>query len=129
MDSKWRFFRGQTTGKERFEGPFDTHWRRDRANSIHCWGRYAANEEIAAYIKDTIEDELDLTDQTPMSFDVPAGKTRHCIVTFEKPRALKKFDVEVEVFRDHIWRLHYEKQGQTWVNSTNTTLIKYSGRG
>ena len=91
--------------------------------------RYAANEEIAMYIEDAVENQLKLKDETPVNFEVPAHGTRHYIVTFEKPRPLSKFDVYVDVFRDVTWCLRYEKQNGTWVNWTNTVVRKYKGRG
>jgi hypothetical protein len=91
--------------------------------------RYAANEEVAAYIEDALEDELHLTEETPMAFEVPSHGTKHDIATFERPLALTAFDVDVEVFSGRAWRLHYERQGRTWINSANREVIKYDGRG
>jgi C4-dicarboxylate transporter/malic acid transport protein len=91
--------------------------------------RHAANEEIAAYIEDAVEDELHLTEETPMTFQVPAHATKHDIATFEKPPAVTAFDVDVEVFDGRSWQLHYEQHGQTWVNSANREVVKYGGRG
>ena len=91
--------------------------------------RYAANEEIAAYVEDAVETELGVTDETPITFKVPAGGIKHYIAVFEKPSGLTAFDVTVDVFEGHAWRLRYEKQGNAWVNSTNAVITTYRGRG
>ena len=81
------------------------------------------------YIEDAVENQLNLTDETPMTFRVPAHGTRHYLVTFEEPQALTGFDVDVDVCRDITWRLHYEEQNGAWVNWANTLVNKYKGRG
>ncbi len=91
--------------------------------------RYPANEEIAAYIEDAVEDELGVADETPMAFEVPPHGTKHYIVTFEKPDVLTAFDVDVDVFQSRSWRLHYEKSEDAWLNPSNEIVVKYGGRG
>lgn len=88
--------------------------------------RRPANEEIAAYIEDSVENETGFISQTPFSFSIPAHTTRHYIATFEKPRELAEFDVLIELSDNQGWLLHYENTGTGWVNPTNSLLRKTS---
>ena len=90
---------------------------------------YSANEEISMYIEDKIENELKITDETPITYSIPPDVTKHYIVTFEKPHALKRFYVDLDVFRDVTLRIHYETKGEKWVNYENELIKKYKGRG
>ena len=91
--------------------------------------RYAANEEIAAYVEDAVEDKLQVTDETAMAFPVAGGETRDYIAAFEKPPDCTAFDVDVDVFTGHTWRLHFERKGEAWVNTVNRLETTYNGRG
>lgn len=84
--------------------------------------RRAANEEIAAYIEDAVEENLGLTTQVPMAFTVPGGETKHYLTVFEKPPTMECFNVDIELLQGYGWRLHYEDRGQGWVNVKNTLL-------
>jgi len=90
---------------------------------------YSANEEIAMYIEDRLEDKLKVNDETSITYKISPDITKHYIVTFEKPQALDRFYVDVDVFRDTTLRIHYEKKGETWVNYENELIQKYKGRG
>jgi len=91
--------------------------------------RYSANEEISMYIEDEVENELKLSDETPMTYKISPNVTKHYIVTFEKPKPLAHFYVDVDVFRDVTLRICYEKKGNSWINSKNELIKKYKGRG
>lgn len=91
--------------------------------------RYSANEEIAMYIEDGLENKLKVEDQTPITFEIPPNATKHYIVTFEKPQLLDNFCVDVDVFRDATLRLHYIKEDEEWSNYSNELVRKYNGRG
>ena len=91
--------------------------------------RYAANEEIAAYLENVIEDELGVTDETAMAFSIGPGVTKHDIATFRKPPRCSGFDVYVELFEEKIWRLHYKIQEETWLTTQSKIEMKYHGRG
>ena len=90
---------------------------------------YSANEEISMYIEDRLEDELKINDETPITYKISPDITKHYIVTFEKPQHLDSFYVDVDTFRDTTLRIHYEKKGETWVNTKNELIKKYKGRG
>jgi len=89
--------------------------------------RQSANEEIAMYIEDQLEDRLQAQDQTPISFCIPPGARRHYIVVFEKPPHLQSFYVQVDImdiWQDHCLRIHYRKTADgtgnpVWVNNRN----------
>ena len=91
--------------------------------------RYSANEEISMYIEDEVENELKLSDETPMTYKISPNVTKHYIVTFEKPEPLTHFYVDVDVFRDVTLRIYYEKKSDSWINSENELIKKYKGRG
>ncbi|MBN1365253.1 MAG: hypothetical protein JW976_10655 [Syntrophaceae bacterium] len=91
--------------------------------------RYSANEEIAMYIEDEIENQLRIEAQTPMSFRMSPHNTKHYLVTFEKPPAIKAFIVDVDIFRDVTLRIYYKKEGQTWIHYKNEFVKSYRGRG
>jgi len=91
--------------------------------------RYSANEEIAMYIEDALENEFKAEDQTPITFEIHPNATKHYIVTFEKPHSLDNFCVDVDVFRDVTLRLHYKKEDGEWSNYSNELVRKYKGRG
>ena len=91
--------------------------------------RYSANEEIAMYIESDVENKLKVNDETPITFKIPPDVTKHYIVTFEKPHSLKKFYVDVDVFRDVALRIHYKKENGSWVNYKNEFAKKFKGRG
>jgi len=91
--------------------------------------RYSANEEIAMYIEDRLEDKLKANDEVSITYKISPDVTKHYIVTFEKPQALDHFYVDVDVFRGVTLRVHYEKKGETWVNYENELIEKYKGRG
>jgi len=91
--------------------------------------RYSANEEISMYIEDELEDNLGIIDQTPISFEISPGAVKHYVVTFEKPRSLDNFYVDVDVFRDVTLRINYKKEGANWINYKNGLVKKYKGRG
>jgi len=91
--------------------------------------RYAANEEIAAYVEDAVEQRLGVTDETGMSFRIPAHASRQYIAAFETPPSMAAFDVDVDVFQGRSWRLHYEKHADAWVNVGSEVVGGYSGRG
>jgi len=91
--------------------------------------RYAANEEIAMYIEDGVEKKLTFKDQTPITFKIAPGTTKHYIVTFEKPRECKKFYVDIDMYEDMSLRIHYRKEDTTWTNYQNEWIHKYNGRG
>jgi len=91
--------------------------------------RYAANEEIAMYIEDDVEDELKVTDETSMSYKITSGSTKHYIATFEKPDSLDKFYIDVNIFRDVTVRIHYKKENGFWNNCKNEFVNNYKGRG
>ena len=91
--------------------------------------RYSANEEISMYIEDNVENKLKVKDQTPISFELPPDATRHYLVTFEKPRSMDNFFVDVDVFRDATLRIYYKKEGVAWVNYKSELINKYKGRG
>jgi hypothetical protein len=91
--------------------------------------RYLANEEISIYIEDSLENKIKAEDQTPISFEISPNDTKHYIATFEKPRSLKKFYVDVDIFRDVTLRIYYEKENDFWKNYKNEFIKKYKGRG
>jgi len=91
--------------------------------------RYSANEEIAMYIEDGLENKLKVEDEIPITFKVAPNNTGHYIVTFEKPNSLDNFYVDVDVFRDVTLRLYYEKENGIWKNYKNELVKKYEGRG
>lgn len=91
--------------------------------------RYSANEEIAMYIEDKVENELGVNDETPITYKIPPNAIKHYIVTFEKPKLLDSFYVDVDVFRDATLLIHYKKEGGVWVNYDNDLIKKYKGRG
>ncbi|MDP8260298.1 MAG: hypothetical protein P9L96_04790 [Candidatus Gygaella obscura] len=91
--------------------------------------RYSANEEISMYIEDEVENELGVTDETSMSYNISSGATKHYIATFEKPEDLNYFYIDVDIFRDNTLRLHYDKKEGIWINSRNELIEKYKGRG
>ena len=91
--------------------------------------RYSVNEEISMYIEDEVENELELTDETSMSYKISPDDTKHYIVTFEKPQILNHFYIDVNVFRDNTLRIYYEKKDGAWVNSESELIKKYKGRG
>jgi len=91
--------------------------------------RCSANEEIAMYIEDGLENELKVNDETPITFKISPNTTRHYIVTFEKPQKMKEFYVDVDVFRDVTGRIHYRKENNTWKDYKNELIKKYEGRG
>jgi len=91
--------------------------------------RYSANEEISMYIEDRLENKLQLADQTPITFKLPPDITKHYIVTFEKPYSLNNFNIDLDVFRDVILRLHYKKDNDAWNNYKNELIKQYKGRG
>jgi len=90
---------------------------------------YSANEEIAMYIEDRLEDELRVNDETSITYKISPGTIKHYIVTFEKAQSLDSFYVDVDVFRDVALRIHYEKKDRVWVNYENELVKKYKGRG
>ena len=90
--------------------------------------RYSANEEIAMYIEDDVEDELGVTDETSMSYNISPGAIKHYIVAFEKPKDLNHFYVDIDIFRDNTLRLYYDKKEGVWMNSKNELINKYKGR-
>ena len=91
--------------------------------------RYSANEEISMYIEDKLEDRLKIEDQTPIAFEISPNTAKNYIVTFEKPKELKRFYVDVDAFRDVTLRIHYEKENGVWINRENELIGKYKGRG
>jgi len=91
--------------------------------------RYSANEEISMYIEDSVENELKLNDETPITYKIPSDATKHYIVTFEKPPLLDSFYIDVDVFRDVTLRIHYRKENGLWDNYNNELVNKYKGRG
>jgi len=91
--------------------------------------RYSANEEIAMYIEDKVENELKINDETPITYKIPPNTIKHYIVAFEKPHSLNDFYVDVDVFRDVTLRLHYKKENGNWSNYSNELVKKYKGRG
>jgi hypothetical protein len=91
--------------------------------------RYSANEEIAMYIEDELENKLNAEDQTPITFEIPPNVTKRYIVAFEKPHLLNHFYVDVDVFRDVTLRLYYNKENEEWSNDSNELVRKYKGRG
>ena len=96
--------------------------------------RQAANEEIAMYIEDALEDRVDAKDQTPITFRILSGKQRHYIVAFEKPPGLERFYVEVDAWQGRCLRIHYRKTADpsgnsVWVNDHNAWAEAYLGRG
>ncbi|MBN1521752.1 MAG: hypothetical protein JW928_04395 [Candidatus Aureabacteria bacterium] len=91
--------------------------------------RYSANEEIAMYIEDGIENQLKIQDQTPMNFKISPNSVKHYLVAFEKPPAITAFTVDVDIFRDVTLRLYYKKEGQIWVHDKNEFVNNYNGRG
>ena len=91
--------------------------------------RYSANEEIAMYIEDGLENRLKANDETPITFKVKPKATKHYIVTFERPKRLEQFSVDVDVFRDVTLRIFYKKENGIWVNCKNALIKKYKGRG
>ncbi len=91
--------------------------------------RYSANEEIAMYIEDGLEKRLKANDETPITFNVPAGSTKHYIVTFERPLGMNQFYVDVDAFRDLTLRIKYRKENGSWRNYKNELVKKYKGRG
>jgi len=91
--------------------------------------RYPANEEISMYIEDELEDKLKVEDETPITFELPPDITKHYIVTFEKPRSLDRFYVDVDIFRDVTARIYYKKEDGFWSNYKNELVNKYKGRG
>jgi hypothetical protein len=84
--------------------------------------RRAANEEIASYIEDAVEEDLGLTTQVPMSFTVPSGETKHYLAVFEYAPSMKHFGVDIKLFQGYGWRLHYEDHGRGWIHVRNTSL-------
>jgi len=91
--------------------------------------RYPANEEISMYIEDELEDELKAEDETPITFKLSPDITKHYIVTFEKPRLLDRFYVDVDIFRDVTARIYYKKENEFWNNYKNELVNEYKGRG
>jgi len=91
--------------------------------------RYSANEEISMYIENEVENELKITDETPMTYKISPNVIKHYIVTFEKPQVLNHFYIDVDIFRDNTLRIYYEKKDGIWVNSENELIKKYKGRG
>jgi hypothetical protein len=96
--------------------------------------RQAANEEIAMYIEDTIEDRVHAKDQTPISFRIPPGEQRHYIVVFENPPGLERFYVEVDAWQERCLRIHYRSAADAsgnpvWMNDRNEWIEEYVGRG
>jgi len=95
--------------------------------------RQAANEEIAMYIEDEVEDRVHAEDQTPITFRIPPDEQRHYIVLFEKPPGLERFYVEVDAWQGRCLRIHYRRTGgpenPVWVNDHNEWIEKYLGRG
>ena len=91
--------------------------------------RYPANEEISMYIEDALETDLKTEDVNPFAFKISPNGTKHYIVTFEKPRSLESFYVDIDIFRDLTWRLYYKKVNGHWKNYTNKLVAKYKGRG
>jgi len=90
---------------------------------------YPANEEISMYIEDRLEDELKVSDETSITYAIPAGGTKHYIVTFEKRLSVDSFYVDVDIFRDLTLRIRYAKRGNLWINLKNEWVKKYKGRG
>ena len=96
--------------------------------------RQAANEEIAMYIEDEVEDRVHAKDQTPISFRLPPGEQRNYLVVFEKPSELERFQVEVDAWQGHRLRIHYRSTrdasgSPVWVNEQNAWVEAYVGRG
>ena len=91
--------------------------------------QYPANEEIAMYIEDGIEKKLKVNDQTPFSFKLSRGATKHYIATFEKPHKLKQFYLDVDIWKDVSLRIYYRKSDDKWENYKNEFVNKYTGRG
>lgn len=96
--------------------------------------RQAANEEVAMYIEDGIEDQVHAEDQTPIAFRIPPGEQRHYTVAFEKPTRLERFYVEVDAWQNRCLRLHYhvardESGGLVWTHDRSEWVEKYLGRG
>jgi len=94
----------------------------------------AANEEIATYIEDEIEDELGVTDEPGLIYRVPAGGTRHYIVVFRKSVDVRSFCVDVDIWQDRTLRIHYRRTTEgsgksSWLNAENEWIEKYLGRG
>ncbi len=118
---------------------FMFHYRNDNEYSVQLMPsytfaspgnrRYSANEEIAMYIEDELEEKLKANDETPITFKVAPNATKHYIVTFEKPKDLKQFYIDVDVFRDVTLRIRYKKENSTWENYKNELIKKYKGRG
>jgi len=90
---------------------------------------YSANEEISMYIENEVEDKLKVKDETPVTYRIFPGGTKHYIVTFEKPHSLNEFHVDVDIFRDAVLRLNYRKKDGTWENYENKLENEYKGRG
>jgi len=91
--------------------------------------RQAANEEIAAYIEDAVEDAFNITDQTPFTFELPPNGTRYDIATFEKPHDATAFELDVDVLDGCSWQLGYEKRDTAWVTTDHAALGLCSSRG
>ncbi len=96
--------------------------------------RQAANEEIAMYIEDALEDRVHAEDQTPITFRIPAGEQRHYLVVFEKPPALVHFYAEVDAWQGRCLKIHYRRDKDAsgnlvWINDHNEWIEKYLGRG
>ena len=96
--------------------------------------RQAANEEIAMYIEDEVEDRVHAKDQTPITFRILSGKQRHYIVAFEKPSGLERFYVEVDAWQGQCLRIHYHRAADAsgnsvWTNDHKEWIERYAGRG
>ena len=90
---------------------------------------YSANEEISMYIENNVERELKLNDETPITYKISPNSAKNHIVTFETAENSDQFYVDVDIFRDAILRIHYEKTDGSWVNHKNEFINKYKGRG
>ncbi len=86
--------------------------------------RVPANEEIAAYIEDAVEDEVGFISEAALAYAIPAHQTVHYIAAFEKPRNVTEFDVCIDFFGSQGWILHYGNDGNGWVNRDNVTTNK-----
>ncbi len=123
---------------------FVFHYANNSAHAIYLMPSYtfvapherwqAANEEIATYIEDEIEDELGVADEPGLIYRVPAHGTRHYIVAFSKPPGVGSFHVDVDIWQDRTLRIHYRRATEgtansAWINHDNEWTEKYLGRG
>jgi len=94
----------------------------------------AANEEIASYIEDQVEDDLGVRDEPGLLYSVPAHSTRHYIAVFSQAPDAREFYVDVDIWHDRSLRIRYARDpatsdAGTWNYLGSAWVAKYRCRG